>query len=76
MTDPLAQLFGENPNAADIHKPSNRREYAAAARDLIGRGYTTDDCARALGITRRGVLDLLAEGFGDVLPKYRSQVPR
>jgi hypothetical protein len=57
----LAMLFGDQPRAATSHKPSNRHEFAAAARDLIGRGYSTGDVAHALGLTRPAVLDLLAE---------------
>jgi DNA-binding transcriptional regulator LsrR (DeoR family) len=37
----------------------------------MAQGLTTDDVARVLGITRRAVLDLLAEHLAEVPAKYR-----
>lgn len=46
---------------ATEHKPKDRREFAAACRDMVSRGYSTADVAHALNITVPGVLELLAE---------------
>jgi hypothetical protein len=58
-------------DAAQRHRPQDRREFQRAARDLMAQGLTTDDVARVLRITRRAVLDLLAEHLAEVPPKYR-----
>lgn len=63
----LGALFGEPPaevavKAAVEHRPRDRREFIAAATDLLARGYSTNDAARALGITPVGVLELLRDG--------------
>ena len=67
----LAALLGDRPDAAQQHRPRDRREFQRAARDLMAQGLTTDDVARVLGITRRAVLDLLAEHLAEVPAKYR-----
>lgn len=58
-------------DAAQRHRPRDRREFQRAARDLMAQGLTTDDVARVLRITRRAVLDLLAEHLAEVPPRYR-----
>jgi hypothetical protein len=71
MTTNFASLFGDRPDAAQQHRPRDRRGFQRAARDLIAQGLTTDDVARVLGITRRAVLDLLAEHLAEVPARYR-----
>ncbi len=43
------------------HKPRDRREFIAAARELRGRGLKLDDIAYTLNLTRVGVIELLRE---------------
>jgi len=71
--DGLAALLGDTPDRATEHRPQTRPDFQRAARDLMAQGLTTDDVARLLGLTRRGVLDLLAEPVADVLPRYRGR---
>ncbi len=71
VTGSFASLIGEKPDGATAHRPRDRREFQRAARDLMAQGLTTDDVARVLGITRRAVLDLLAEHLAEVPAKYR-----
>lgn len=49
------------PDQADQHAPQDRHDFMRAAVELVGRGLTPDDIASALRITRRGVLELLAD---------------
>lgn len=74
--DGLAALFGDTPSRANEYRPQTRPEFQRAARDLMAQGLSTDDVARILGITRRGVLDLLAEPPpGELKPRYRERSP-
>lgn len=57
--DALAALVGRQP--APSQGPRNRREFRTAARDLVAQGRSTQEVARLLRLTPRGVLDLLAE---------------
>ncbi len=43
------------------HAPQNRREFARAARSLVGQGLTAQDAAELLGLTPCAVRELLAE---------------
>ena len=47
--------------AALEHAPRSRAECRRAARDLLARGFGSQDVARALGTDVRSVLELLAE---------------
>lgn len=67
----LGALLGDRTDGANTHRPRDRREFQRAARDLMAQGLTTDDVARLLGITRRAVLDLLAEHLAELPPKCR-----
>ena len=45
---------------ATLHKPTTRPEFMREAVRLVGTGLLPGDIARALGLTRNAVVDLLA----------------
>lgn len=57
----ITWTLNTEPDQADDHKPQDRFDFMRAAVELAGRGLKPDDIASTLRITRRGVLELLAD---------------
>jgi hypothetical protein len=67
----LAALFGDRPDAAQQHRPRDRREFIREAQRLRVAGLTVDDIATALRLSPGAVRELLTEHLAEVPAKYR-----